>query len=43
MTKQEIAAAIDFLQRLFVGPAEQERLFRTIEALRNELSRRNRK
>jgi hypothetical protein len=43
MTKQEITAAIDFLQRLFVGPAEQERLFRTIEALKTELSRRTKK
>jgi hypothetical protein len=43
MTKQQIQSAIEFLQKVFVGPADQERLFNTIEALKQELARRNKK
>jgi hypothetical protein len=43
MTRQEIQAAIDFLSRLFVGPAEVDRLEQVIKALKAELTRRTQK
>jgi hypothetical protein len=43
MTKQEIRDAIEFLQRVFVGPADVDRLEAAIQALRAELTRRNKK
>jgi hypothetical protein len=43
MTKQEIRDAIEFLQRVFVGPADVDRLEAAIKALKVELQRRNKK
>ena len=43
MTKQELKDAIEFLQRLFVGPGDIDRLEAAIQALKQELSRRNKK
>lgn len=43
MTKQDIINAIQFLERVYVGQADQDRLFRTLEALKLELVRRNKK
>ena len=43
MTKQEIRDAIEFLQRLFVGPGDVDRLEAAITALKQELQRRNKK
>ena len=43
MTKQELKDAIEFLQRLFVGPADVDRLEAAIKALKQELQRRNKK
>lgn len=43
MTKQDLLNAIQFLERVYVGQADQERLFRTIEAMKLELVRRNKK
>ena len=43
MTKQDIYNAIQFLERTFVGQGDQERLFKTIESLKQELIRRAKK
>jgi len=43
MTKQDILNAIQFLERTYVGQGEQDRLFKTIEALKQELTRRAKK
>jgi hypothetical protein len=43
MTKQELRDAIEFLQRLFVGPRDVDRLEAAIKALQTELTRRNKK
>ena len=43
MTKQDIINAIRFLGRVYVGQADQDRLINTIEALKLELARRNKK
>ncbi len=43
VTKQDILNAIRFLERVYVGQADQDRLFKTIEALKLELDRRNKK
>jgi hypothetical protein len=43
MTKQEIRDAIEFLQRVFVGPSDIDRLEAAIKALQTELARRNKK
>lgn len=43
MTKQDLLNAIQFLERVYVGQADQERLFRTIEAIKQELVRRTKK
>jgi hypothetical protein len=43
MTKQEIRDAIEFLQRVFVGPDDVDRLEAAIKALKQELARRNKK
>jgi hypothetical protein len=43
VTKQDILNAIRFLERVYVGQADQDRLFKTIEALKAELARRNKK
>jgi len=43
MTKQEIRDALEFLQRVFVGPTDVDRLEAAIKALKTELARRNKK
>jgi hypothetical protein len=43
VTKQDLLNAIQFLERVYVGQADQERLFRTIEAIKQELVRRTKK
>jgi hypothetical protein len=43
MTKQDLQNAIQFLERTFVGQGDQERLFKTIESLKQELIRRAKK
>jgi hypothetical protein len=43
MTKKELADAIEFLRRLFVGPNEVDRLEAAIKSLQTELTRRNKK
>jgi hypothetical protein len=39
MTAQEIASAIIYLRKVFVGPAEIENFMRTIKALEEEYRR----
>jgi hypothetical protein len=41
MTKQDLINAIQFLERSWVGQGDQERLFKTIEALKLELAKRS--
>jgi len=43
VTKQDIRDAIAFLEKIYVGVGEQDRLFQVIEALKQELARRNKK
>ena len=43
MTRREIQDAIGFLERMFVGVGEQDRLFEVIAALKEELARRNKR
>lgn len=43
LTKQDIINAIQFLERVYVGQSDQDRLFKTMEALKQELARRNKK
>jgi len=43
MTLGDLRNALDLLQRVFVGQGDQERLFKTIEALQNEIKRREKK
>jgi stress-induced morphogen len=43
MTKQEIRDAIEFLQKVFVGQSDVDRLEAVIQALQTELARRNKK
>lgn len=43
MTKKELTDAIEFLERLFVGPGDVDRLEAAIKALSTELQRRNKK
>ena len=43
MTKKDIEDAIAFLEKIFVGPGSQDRLFEVIESLRHELARRNKR
>ena len=43
MTRIEIQDAIGFLERMFVGVGEQDRLFEVIAALKEELARRNKR
>ena len=43
MTRREIQDAIGFLERMFVGVGEQDRLFEVIAALKEELTRRNKR
>ena len=39
LTPQQLRDAIEFLQRVFVGSADEQRLVETINALHNELKR----
>lgn len=41
MTKKDIRDAIAFLEKMFVGVGEQDRLFEVIASLKEELARRN--
>ena len=41
MTKKDIRDAIAFLEKMFVGVGDQDRLFEVIAALKEELARRN--
>ena len=43
MNKKDIQDAIAFLEKVFVGVAEQDRLFEVIESLKLELIRRNKR
>ena len=43
MTKKEIQDAIGFLERMFVGVGEQDRLFEVIAALKEELTKRSKR
>ena len=43
VTKQELKDAIEFLERVFVGPTDVDRLEAAIKALKTELARRNKK
>ena len=43
MTKKDIQDAIAFLEKMFVGVGDQDRLFNVIAALKEELARRNKK
>ena len=43
MTKKDIQDAIAFLERQFVGVGEQDRLFEVIAALKEELTRKNKR
>jgi hypothetical protein len=43
MTKKDIEDAIAFLEKIFVGPSSQERLFQVINSLKVELDRRNKR
>ncbi len=39
LTQQQLLDAIEFLQRVFVGSVDEQRLVDTINALRKELKR----
>ena len=41
MTKKDIRDAIAFLEKMFVGVGDQDRLFEVIASLKEELARRN--
>jgi hypothetical protein len=41
MTKQDLQNAIQFLEKMVIGVADQDRFFATLEALKTELARRN--
>ena len=43
MTRREIQDAIGFLERMFVGVGEQDRLFEVIAALKEELTKRSKR
>ena len=43
MTKKDIRDAIAFLEKMFVGVGEQDRLFEVIAALKEELERRSKR
>ena len=43
MTKKDIQDAIAFLQKIYVGVGDQDRLFQVIAALKEELARRNKR
>ena len=41
MTKQDLANAIQFLEKMVIGVADQDRFFATLEALKTELKKRS--
>lgn len=41
MTKQDLANAIQFLEKMVIGVADQDRFFATLEALKTELNKRS--
>ena len=41
MTKQDIQNAIQFLEKMVIGVADQDRFFETLEALKTELIKRS--
>ena len=43
MTRKDIEDAIAFLEKIFVGPGSQDRLFEVIKSLKDELARRNKR
>lgn len=43
MTNNDLRNALEFLQKVFVGQGDQERLFATITALQKELHKRGTK
>ena len=43
MNKKDIQDAIAFLEKVFVGVGDQDRLFEVIAALKEELTRRSKK
>ncbi len=43
MTRKDIQDAIAFLEKMFVGVGDQDRLFEVIESLKQELTRRTKK
>lgn len=43
MTKKDIQDAIAFLEKVFVGVGDQDRLIEVIESLKEELTRRNKR
>jgi hypothetical protein len=43
MTLKDLYNAIEFLQKVYVGQGDQERLFQTLAALNKEIDRRTKK
>ncbi|CAB4173430.1 hypothetical protein UFOVP943_12 [uncultured Caudovirales phage] len=41
MTKQDLQNAIQFMERMVIGVADQDRFFQTLEALKTELTKRS--
>jgi hypothetical protein len=41
MTKQDLQNAIQFLEKMVIGVADQDRFFATLEALKTELNKRS--
>jgi hypothetical protein len=41
MTKQDLQNAIQFMEKMVIGVADQDRFFQTLEALKTELNKRS--
>ena len=41
MTKQDLQNAIQFMEKMVIGVADQDRFFATLEALKTELAKRS--
>jgi len=41
MTKQDLQNAISFMEKMVIGVGDQDRFFRTLEALKTELNKRS--
>ena len=41
MTKQDLQNAIQFMEKMVIGVADQDRFFQTLEALKTELAKRS--